>query len=177
VGIVLLDSATNRFNASWIASLATTLRRTAGAWLWQERRTPIQVCRFLGHADPGFTLRSTYVGLVDEGVGDVGIFDAALGGNPRATHHPQDDAGWRGVSLARMTTEPSPFARTFRDAGGGTRTPDTRIMIPVANGSAPAIPPAVGQAVGQNRRSTHRATAQIRVQPPARSVPSGAGAA
>ncbi len=73
-----------------------TLRRTAGAWLLQSGRTPVQVCRFLGHSDPGFTLRSTYVGLVDEGVGDVAIFDAALDTaalTRRATHQPQDDAG------------------------------------------------------------------------------------
>ena len=77
-----------------------TLRRTAGSWLLQDGRTPVQVCRFLGHSDPGFTLRSTYVGLVDEGVGDVAIFDAALdaprgvvAGTQKATRHPQDDAG------------------------------------------------------------------------------------
>jgi integrase len=77
-----------------------TFRRTAGAWLLQEGRTPVQVQRFLGHADAGFTLRSTYVGLVDEGVGDAALFDAALDarrdvavGTQKATQHPQDDAG------------------------------------------------------------------------------------
>jgi hypothetical protein len=31
----------------------------------------------LGHADPGFTLR-TYVHLMDEGIGDAAFFDAAV---------------------------------------------------------------------------------------------------
>ena len=39
-------------------------------------------CRFvatmLGHADPGFTLR-TYVHLMDAGVGDAEFFDDAVG--------------------------------------------------------------------------------------------------
>jgi integrase len=72
-----------------------TMRRTAGAWLLQAGRTPVQVQRFLGHADPGFTLRSTYVGLVDEGVGDAVLFDVALDGGvstPEATRYPQADA-------------------------------------------------------------------------------------
>jgi integrase len=86
---------------------AHTMRRTAGSWLLQEGRTPVQVQRFLGHADAAFTMRSTYVGLVDEGVGDATLFDAALDGprgvavgTQKATHHPQDDAGGVGELAA-----------------------------------------------------------------------------
>jgi integrase len=38
-----------------------------------------QVQEWLGHADPGFTLR-TYVHLMDEGVGDVPFTDEAVSG-------------------------------------------------------------------------------------------------
>jgi integrase len=68
-----------------------TLRRTAGAWLLADGKTAVQVCAFLGHADPGWTLRSSYAGLVSADVGSVDLFDAAL--TRRATHQPQDDAG------------------------------------------------------------------------------------
>ena len=94
----IVKPAAKRIGLPWVH--CHTFRRTAGAWLLQEGRTPVQVQRFLGHADAGFTLRSTYVGLVDEGVGDAALFDAALDA-PRdpaaltreATQQPQDDAG------------------------------------------------------------------------------------
>lgn len=37
-----------------------------------------QVQEWLGHADPGFTLRA-YVHLMDAGVGDADFLDAAVG--------------------------------------------------------------------------------------------------
>ena len=37
-----------------------------------------QVCDWLGHSDPGFTLR-TYVHLMDVGLGDVEFMDAQVG--------------------------------------------------------------------------------------------------
>ena len=100
----VLKPAARAIGLPWVH--CHTLRRTAGSWLLQAGRTPVQVQRFLGHADPGFTLRSTYVGLVDEGVGDAVLFDAALDtpkvptpssdapamSTPPATQHPQDDA-------------------------------------------------------------------------------------
>ena len=108
----VLKPAARAVGLGWIH--CHTCRRTAGAWLLQAGRTPVQVQRFLGHADPGFTLRSTYVGLVDEGVGDAVLFDDALGGldaalrsssrwptgertaaaegTQEATHQAQDDA-------------------------------------------------------------------------------------
>jgi len=46
-----------------------TLRHTCASLLFAKGRNIKQVQEWLGHADPGFTLR-TYVHLLDEGVGD-----------------------------------------------------------------------------------------------------------
>jgi integrase len=95
----VIKPAARSIGLPWVH--AHTLRRTCGAWLLQAGRTPVQVQRWLGHADPAFTLRSTYVGLIDEGVGDAALFDAALDapaeGNHEATGHPQAVAGADGA--------------------------------------------------------------------------------
>jgi hypothetical protein len=49
-----------------------------------------QVCDWLGHADPAFTLR-TYVHLMDGGLGEVDFMDAQVG-NPWATQGPKTAA-------------------------------------------------------------------------------------
>jgi integrase len=46
--------------------------------LFEHARNIKQVQEWLGHADPGFTLR-TYVHLMDAGVGDAEFFDDAVG--------------------------------------------------------------------------------------------------
>jgi hypothetical protein len=58
------------------------------------RATLKQVSRWLGHADPAFTLR-TYVHLMDEGIGGADFLDAVVppGGNALAANPPQDTAG------------------------------------------------------------------------------------
>jgi hypothetical protein len=50
--------------------------------------------RWLGHADPAFTLR-TYVHLMDEGVGGVDFLDSVVppGGNVLAANPSRDTAG------------------------------------------------------------------------------------
>jgi integrase len=71
-----------------------TFRHTCASMLFEAGRNVKQVSEWLGHADPGFTLR-TYVHLMDEGVGDAAFFDGAIdpgGGNPVATQHPQTAA-------------------------------------------------------------------------------------
>jgi hypothetical protein len=45
--------------------------------LFEAGRNPRQVQAWLGHSDPGFTLR-TYVHLMDEGVGDAAFLDSAI---------------------------------------------------------------------------------------------------
>ena len=68
-----------------------TLRHTfASRALSEGSKTIVQVARLLGHADPGFTLR-TYVHLMDEGVGDAEFLrrdPAPKGGEDGATQGP-----------------------------------------------------------------------------------------
>lgn len=63
--------------ASW-----HTLRHTAATLLFAEGRNVKQVQRFLGHSDPGFTLR-TYIGLLDDDLGGPLDLDRALRSSPR----------------------------------------------------------------------------------------------
>jgi integrase len=49
-------------------------RHTCASLLFDEGRNIKQVSEWLGHSDPGFTLR-TYVHLMDAGVGDADFFD------------------------------------------------------------------------------------------------------
>ncbi|HEX5527214.1 MAG TPA: site-specific integrase [Solirubrobacterales bacterium] len=58
-----------------------TFRHTCASLLFARGRNPKQVQKWLGHADPGFTLR-TYVHLLDEGVGDAGFMDGEVGATP-----------------------------------------------------------------------------------------------
>jgi integrase len=54
-----------------------TFRHTCASFLFADGKNIKQVQKWLGHADPGFTMR-TYVHLVDEGVGDADFFDTVL---------------------------------------------------------------------------------------------------
>ena len=53
-----------------------TFRHTCASLLFDDGRNIKQVQEWLGHADPGFTLR-TYVHLMDAGIGDAAFFDGA----------------------------------------------------------------------------------------------------
>jgi integrase len=53
-----------------------TFRHTCASILFASGKNPKQVQMWLGHSDPGFTLR-TYVHLIDDGLGDADFFDAA----------------------------------------------------------------------------------------------------
>jgi integrase len=77
-----------------------TFRHTCASLLFARGRNPKQVQEWLGHADPGFTLR-TYVHLLDEGVGDAAFMDAEVG-NARATQHPQRAAKEEAAEPARL---------------------------------------------------------------------------
>ena len=73
-----------------------TFRHTCASLLFEEGRNVKQVQEWLGHADPGFTLR-TYVHLLDEGIGDADFLDAAVAaepsrGNAGATRGPETAA-------------------------------------------------------------------------------------
>jgi integrase len=63
-----------------------TFRHTRASLLLEGGKNVKQVQEWLGHADPGFTLR-TYVHLLDDGLGGADFFDeaVALHGAPRAS--------------------------------------------------------------------------------------------
>lgn len=54
-----------------------SFRHTSASLLFAAGRDVKQVQEWLGHSDPGFTLR-TYIHLQDEGVGDAAFLDAAV---------------------------------------------------------------------------------------------------
>jgi integrase len=54
-----------------------TFRHTCASLLFEAGRNVKQVQAWLGHADPGFTLK-TYIHLMDSGVGDAAFFDQAV---------------------------------------------------------------------------------------------------
>lgn len=59
-----------------------TFRHTCASLLFEAGRNVKQVQAWLGHAEPGFTL-STYIHLMDAGVGSAAFFDEAVGGQDR----------------------------------------------------------------------------------------------
>ncbi len=54
-----------------------TFRHTCASLLFESGKNIKQVQEWLGHADPGFTLR-TYVHLMDAGIGDAAFMDEAV---------------------------------------------------------------------------------------------------
>lgn len=60
-----------------------TFRHTCASMLFERGRNPKQVAGWLGHTDPGFTLR-TYVHLMDNGVGDADFLDEVVAPQPEA---------------------------------------------------------------------------------------------
>jgi integrase len=61
-----------------------TFRHTCASILFAEGRNPKQVQMWLGHSDPGFTLR-IYVHLIDDGLGDADFLDTAKWARDGAT--------------------------------------------------------------------------------------------
>lgn len=52
-------------------------RKTAASLIHDDGKTDRQLADWLGHGDPAFSVR-TYVGTMDEGLGDVGFLDEAV---------------------------------------------------------------------------------------------------
>ena len=98
----VLVPARTRAGLEWVGF--HSCRHTCASLLFEAGRDVKVVQEWLGHADPGFTLR-TYIHLLDKGVGDADFFDQAVGvgGNRVATGHPETAANARvpeGASLA-----------------------------------------------------------------------------
>jgi hypothetical protein len=70
----------------------------AARTLEAARKNPKHVQMWLGHSDPGFTLR-TYVHLIDDGLGDADFLDAAKWSASSATRPPNaaDSSGLKAV--------------------------------------------------------------------------------
>lgn len=77
-----------------------TFRHTAASILFANGRNPKQVQMWLGHSDPGFTLR-TYVHLIDDGMGDADFLDAAKWATPGATQATETTANAPAVQAAK----------------------------------------------------------------------------
>lgn len=76
----VLEPAAKTAGVEWVTF--HTFRHTCASLLFAAGRDVKQVQEWLGHADPGFTLR-TYVHLLDEGVGDAAFMDAVVGTGER----------------------------------------------------------------------------------------------
>lgn len=68
-----------------------TFRHTCASMLFARGKNPKVVQMWLGHADPGFTLR-TYVHLIDDGLGDADFLDESKWATPRATRATSTEA-------------------------------------------------------------------------------------
>jgi integrase len=82
----VLDTAKVEAGVPWISF--HTFRHTCASMLFDSGKNIRQVCDWLGHADPAFTLR-TYVHLIDGGLGDADCLDPSAWGNGGATEDPQ----------------------------------------------------------------------------------------
>lgn len=86
----VLNPARETVDMKWVSFHA--FRHTCASLLFQNGRNIKQVQVWLGHADPGFTLR-TYVHLMDDGVGSADFFDQAIDISPRPPSQGGDEAG------------------------------------------------------------------------------------
>jgi integrase len=79
----ILKPAGSAVGLGWVSF--HTFRHTCASLLFDEGKNVKQVQEWLGHADPGFTLR-TYVHLIDGGLGDADFLDGAVRVNTGSTH-------------------------------------------------------------------------------------------
>jgi hypothetical protein len=89
-----------------------TLRHTCASRLFAEGRNAVQVQRWLGHSDPGFTLRA-YVHLLDDDLGEpleTPKFSGVI------AHRTSDGAGY-------------PSTETPHELGNGTRQGVSEVSV------------------------------------------------
>ncbi len=94
----VLDAAGMRAGVEWVHF--HTFRHTCASMLFDSGKNIRQVCDWLGHSDPAFTLR-TYVHLMDGGLGGADFLDAAVG-NAWATQHPDTAANDERLASAEI---------------------------------------------------------------------------
>jgi integrase len=97
----VLQPARDAVGLPWVSF--HTFRHTCASLLFASGKNVKQVQEWLGHADPGFTLR-TYVHLLDEGLGDADFMDAEVSvGNSWATQDPETAANRSRPEAAKTT--------------------------------------------------------------------------
>ncbi len=99
----VLKPAAESVGLGWVSF--HTFRHSCASLLFDSDKNVKQVQEWLGHADPGFTLR-TYVHLLDDGLGSADFMDGATAadhaqGNTGATQGAQTDANERPCPTAR----------------------------------------------------------------------------
>ena len=90
----VLKPAAREAGVEWVGF--HTFRHTCASLLFGAGKNVKQVQEWLGHHDPGFTLR-TYVHLVDGGLGDADFLDELVGHTPSLEH--EDDGGHAAAEL------------------------------------------------------------------------------
>ena len=88
----VLKPAAKRAKLDWVGF--HSFRHTCASLLFEAGKNPKQVQEWLGHHDPGYTLR-TYVHLLDSGLGDADFLDDAVqvasAGLPQGLPHDTPD--------------------------------------------------------------------------------------
>jgi integrase len=98
-----LEPARDAAGLPWVTF--HSFRHSCASILFAEGKNPKQVQMWLGHSDPGFTLRA-YVHLIDDGLGDADFLDAAEWATGGAT------GGATRASLGRANAEPPKARKT-----------------------------------------------------------------
>jgi len=93
-----------------------TFRHATATRLFRRRWNAVQVQKFLGHADPGFTLR-TYVHLLDEDL-PAPDFSAPERGNAGATEAAETSRNDRPAEVADSARESQNVSVALAVAGG-----------------------------------------------------------
>lgn len=101
----VLDPATKKAGVPWVSF--HTFRHTCASLLFAAGKSAKQVQVWLGHSDPGFTLR-TYVHLLDDGLGDAECLDAAV--HTADTHEPRKPEQTTAPAEAEKPTISSVFS-------------------------------------------------------------------
>jgi integrase len=99
----VLDAAGKDAGTPWVTF--HTFRHTCASMLFENGKNIRQVCDWLGHADPAFTLR-VYVHQMDGGLGEADFLDTAVRvGNPWATQDPKTAANAQPTPLPNSALE------------------------------------------------------------------------
>jgi integrase len=97
----VLKPTARKAGLPWVS--AHVFRHTCASLLFEAGKNAKQVQEWLGHHDPGYTLK-TYVHLLDDGLGDADFLDLAVaaGGNKLATDDPKTAANGDAAEVTEL---------------------------------------------------------------------------